>query len=523
MAELPSFAAGDLPYTPPPEPAQESNNALLKKALGGMNLGGFDPEAYGTLIQRKAEAAGDVAKAEQEQKRIAAQGEYEARKTYGDTVRKQYEAAKPTLMAPPPKFNVTKDTEQGLTGLAALMTVGGMIIGSKGAMSGVNAMNAMTGVLKGYQEGNQQRIDFETKKYEQSIKDWERTLQQTKDSLEQYQKLAAVDLSTATAKAAADAAAKGQFVIAAKLKQDGINLTLEMVNNVIKQTATAKKQWATVGGVTGLYTDQEIRSAEERGIPVSQAQSGGGAMSKIGQSVSGVVEQMTPEAQEAAKRSITQYGLSANDQKLIPANWASIKEADDVSRYIDEHPNAVGPLAQIAGKGGEFGKALLDNIKNAFGISTEAGIKAGAAAIAETDRKLDAYAAANPSKADDVQAAKVLAKRLFSLALQDAVAVGRPTVFLEKSLSSFYSPTVRVDTLKELIRTRAEEAENRLPPIFQTKNSKTPFKILSGEPSASSAASSLPKKVTQDEYNALPSGAKFIAVDDPEQKIRTKP
>jgi hypothetical protein len=32
-----------------------------------------------------------------------------------------------------------------------------------------------------------------------------------------------------------------------------------------------------------------------------------------------------------------------------------------------------------------------------------------------------------------------------------------------------------------LIRTRAEEAENRLPPIFQTKNSRTPFSILSGE------------------------------------------
>lgn len=477
MAELPSFAAGDLPYTPPPEPVQESNNAVLKKALGGMNLGGFDPEAYGTLIQRKTEAAGDVAKAEQEQKRIAAQGEYEARKTYGDTVRKQYEAAKPTLMAPPPKFNVTKDTEQGLTGLAALMTIGGMIIGSKGAMSGVNAMNAMTGVLKGYQEGNQQRIDFETKKYEQSIKDWERTLQQTKDSLEQYQKLAAVDLSTATAKAAADAAAKGQEVIAAKIKQEGISQTIAMVDKLIQQTSTSRLH-SVVDKETGQQTyatEAEIRNNPNK---YYQAPSGAGSMSKIGQSVSGIVEQMTPDAQEAAKRSITQYGLSANDQKLIPANWASIKEADDVSRYIDEHPNAVGPLAQIAGKGGEFGKALLDNIKNAFGISTEAGIKAGAAAIAETDRKLDAYAAANPSKADDVQAAKVLSKRLFSLALQDAVAVGRPTVFLEKSLSSFYSPTVRVDTLKELIRTRAEEAENRLPPIFQTKNSKTPFKIL---------------------------------------------
>lgn len=220
--------------------AQEGNNGLLKKALGGLNLGGFDPDAYGSLIEQESKAKGDVAKAEQEQKRIAAQGKADAEKTFATGLRQKYEAAEPTLMSAPPKFNVTKDTEQGLTGLAALMTVGSLIIGSKGAASGVNAMNAMTGVLKGYQEGNQQRIDFETKKYEQSIKDWERTLQQTKESLSRYEKLAATDLSAATAQAAADAAAKGQEVIAAKIRQEGLTQTKAMVDKLIAQTIDNK-------------------------------------------------------------------------------------------------------------------------------------------------------------------------------------------------------------------------------------------------------------------------------------------
>jgi len=460
--------------------AQEGNNGILRRALGGLNLGGVSADDYGSLIQEESKAKGDVAKAEQEQKRIAAQGKATAEKTFATGLRQEYQKAEPTLMSASPKFNVTKDTQEGLTGLAALMTVGSLIIGSKGATSGTNAMNAMTGVLKGYHEGNKERVDFETKKYEQSIKDWERSLQQTKESLSRYEKLAATDLSAATSQAAADAASKGQDVIAAKIRQEGITQTKAMVDKLIQQTVTSKLAYV-IDKATGqptYVTEAQIRNNPNNYI---EAPSGVGAMSKIGQSVSGVVEQMTPEAQDAAKRSITQYGLSAADQKLIPANWASIKEADDVSRYIDQHPNAVGPLAQIAGKTGEFGQSLVTNIKSAFGISSEAGVKAASAASADVDKKLDEYAAANPSKADDVQAAKVLSKRLFSLALQDAVAVGRPTVFLEKSLSNFYSPTVRVDTLKELIRTRAEEAENRLPPIFQTKNSRTPFSILSGE------------------------------------------
>lgn len=256
--------------------AQEGNNGLLKKALGGLNLGGFDPDAYGSLIQEESKAKGDVAKAEQEQKRIAAQGKATAEKTFATGLRQKYEAAEPTLMSAPPKFNVTKDTEQGLTGLAALMTVGSMIIGSKGAASGVNAMNAMTGVLKGYQEGNQQRIDFETKKYEQSIKDWERTLQQTKESLSRYEKLAATDLSAATAQAAADAAAKGQEVIAAKIRQEGITQTKAMVDKLIAQTASSKTQWATINGQTGLYSPAEIRAAQEGGASVAQATSARG-------------------------------------------------------------------------------------------------------------------------------------------------------------------------------------------------------------------------------------------------------
>ena len=267
---LPTFAQGTMPSFTPPAEDRDSASSLLRETLGDQFSG------IGNLMDRKAKADEKAMRLEQEQKQTELQKKSEAYGTYAEGIKSQYEQAKPALMAAPPKFNVTKDTQEGLTGLAALMTVGSLIIGSKGAASGVNAMNAMTGVLKGYQEGNQQRIDFETKKYEQSIKDWERTLQQTKESLSRYEKLASADLSAATAQAAAEAASKGQEVIAAKLRHDGFSQTISMVDNLIKQTSSAKTQWATINGQTGLYSPAEIRAAQEGGATVAQATSAKG-------------------------------------------------------------------------------------------------------------------------------------------------------------------------------------------------------------------------------------------------------
>ena len=221
---------------PKPKAEPTGVSSILSKALG------TDMSGLSDIYAKEAEAKGEVAKAEQEQKRIAAQGQATAAKNFATGMRERYAAAEPTLMAAPPKFKVTKDTEEGLTGMAALMTIGGMIIGSKGMTSGVNAMNAMTGVMKGYQEGNQQRIDFETKKFEREMDAWKTNLQQTRDSLARYEKLASSDLQAATAQAAADAAAKGQDVIAAKIKQEGISQTRAMVDKIITQNMTVTAQ-----------------------------------------------------------------------------------------------------------------------------------------------------------------------------------------------------------------------------------------------------------------------------------------
>jgi len=324
---LPTFAQGTMPSFTPPAEDRDSASSLLRETLGDQFSG------IGNLMDRKAKADEKAMRLEQEQKQTELKKKAEAYGTYAEGIKSQYEQAKPALMAAPPKFNVTKDTQEGLTGLAALMTVGSLIIGSKGAASGVNAMNAMTGVLKGYQEGNQARIDFETKKYEQSVKDWERTLQQTKDALSRYEKMASLDLNKATAEAAAYAASQGQDVIAAKIRSGTIGDAIKMVQNLQQQTANAKTQWATINGQTGLYSPAEIRAAMEGGATVTQ------------------VPKATSAGQNAQMYAGRVYGnIEGASQDLINiANSPSISQSPVFAGIINSDPTtALGSVRALA-------------------------------------------------------------------------------------------------------------------------------------------------------------------------------
>jgi hypothetical protein len=335
---LPTFAQGAMPSFTPPAEDQDSASSILRGALGDQFSG------IGNLMDKKAKADEKVMRLEQEQKKSELERKAKDYGTYVKGIKSQYEQAKPALMAAPPKFNVTKDTQEGLTGLAALMTVGSLIIGSKGASSGVNAMNAMTGVLKGYQEGNQQRIDFETKKYEQSVKDWERTLQQTKDALSRYEKMASLDLNKATAEAAAYAASQGQDVIAAKIRSGTIGDAIKMVQNLQQQTNTSKLV-SVIDKDTNQQTyatEAQIRQNPDRyqAAPTGRATAQPGATS----------EAVSTNAQAIANYSIAPPGRNNRNRDQIMAQVMVInpeyKEGDYGNQNIAlrnwTNPNGAG-------------------------------------------------------------------------------------------------------------------------------------------------------------------------------------
>jgi hypothetical protein len=157
------------------------------------------------------------------------------------------------LMAPAPKREIDPQTKEGMMGLAAILPVAGAFFGGKGLTSATGAMQAMTGLVKGYQEGNKERIAFEQKKYDDAMKEFDRHQKQIREAFELAIKGAQVNQTAAQAKLKMDLHAFNAPMLAELVEKQGIVKTSEdninMYNNFLKQR---------------MSYDEKIRAAELR-------------------------------------------------------------------------------------------------------------------------------------------------------------------------------------------------------------------------------------------------------------------
>lgn len=157
------------------------------------------------------------------------------------------------LMAPAPKREIDPQTKEGMMGLAALLPVAGAFFGGKGLTSATGAMQAMTGLVRGYQEGNKERIAFEQKKYDDAMKEFDRHQKQIREAFDLAIKGAQVNQTAAQAKLKMDLHAFNAPMLAELVEKQGIVKTSEdninMYNNFLKQR---------------MSYDEKIRAAELR-------------------------------------------------------------------------------------------------------------------------------------------------------------------------------------------------------------------------------------------------------------------
>jgi hypothetical protein len=134
-------------------------------------------------------------------------------------ISKKYE---PELMAKAPEFKVDQSTASGIASMAALLPLAGALFGGKGQMSGIGALQAMDGVLKGYQAGNQQRIEFEKTKFEKELQNFKMHQDQIQKAFDRAVQGAKVNLTGAQAGLERDLAALDAKNLLAIAKRDGV-------------------------------------------------------------------------------------------------------------------------------------------------------------------------------------------------------------------------------------------------------------------------------------------------------------
>jgi hypothetical protein len=166
-------------------------------------------------------------------------------------ISKKYE---PELMAKAPEFKVDQNTASGIASMAALLPIAGALFGGKGQMSGIGALQAMDGVLKGYQAGNKERIEFEKTKFEKELQNFKMHQDKIQKAFDRAIEGAKVNLTAATAGLERDLAALDQKNLLAIVQKDGAVKGQDRYHSIIdpiyKELAKNLPSVMSIGGVT---------------------------------------------------------------------------------------------------------------------------------------------------------------------------------------------------------------------------------------------------------------------------------
>ena len=239
---------GISPAFKPPKPQKEPEEPLVQLA-GEPPKSDTKPPVVAAPIEDKsglrtageAEIAADAqARKVQELKSAQAKGETAAKEAREAAVYAQY---KPQLTAPYETFKPTGDTASGLASLGLMIGMLGAMGGKKGLTSATGAMNAIAGMMTGYQEGNKEKYERERKNFEENLKIAQQNHALVEKEFERAVKYAKYDLTGATNAMIKSSLARGDTTTANSLETRGLMKT--------------SSEWSQAGGTINGRIKQE--------------------------------------------------------------------------------------------------------------------------------------------------------------------------------------------------------------------------------------------------------------------------
>ena len=189
--------------------------------------GGVDVQG---LIEKSREAdkaqkrLDEIAKQEAASKKAASAAKERAMAQRVGEIRAKYE---PELQKPAPEFTPSRENIANIGSLGGMLMVLGAMSGGKGLVSATGAMNAMAGMLKGYQDGRKEVFDREKASFEQNMKSWQANRQVIKETFDRAIKYAPYDIQKATNEAVAKLRSVGATTLATYTAQSGVPAAAE--------------------------------------------------------------------------------------------------------------------------------------------------------------------------------------------------------------------------------------------------------------------------------------------------------
>ena len=242
-----------------------NDQTISQDSTAQMNVGD-----YMTKFRKmpKEEAAGFIA-GEEEKAKIAKEGVGKAEKQAESKLIQQYG---PSLYSKPyEEFKPSQESLSGFAALGSLMMVAGTMMGSKGRLAGIGAMNNIAGMLKGYQSGRKDLYEQERQQFEENMKVQERNRADIKEAFNLALKMAPTNLRGAEEFLNKTFASKGMSVPQAMLKSSGVMHTIDVVGGALDKANTTSNQIAkTIGpaeriAIAQYGAEQKALAGEEKG------------------------------------------------------------------------------------------------------------------------------------------------------------------------------------------------------------------------------------------------------------------
>ena len=224
-------------------------------------------------------------------------------------------------MKPIPEFKPTKDNAVELGAIFSMIATMGVALGGSGKLSGINALNSMGGMLKGYQQGRKDLFAKEQATFDKEMASMKAANDALLKDLEQYQKLRVTDKEAAMLKAGEIVALNGPLIKQA--------IETGQTQNALEIAKANSK----------LYSEIMVKS-------IKTGVSGQGM---------GMTDYFPGVSFSGTK--------SQNEDKKngINAGALALATADDLKQYAKQHPDYLGRQGEIAQNVDRYYKSWLDS------------------------------------------------------------------------------------------------------------------------------------------------------------------
>lgn len=415
-------------------------NSLPVSDKKPIDISRFDPKNIKTpeqalslqfeLAPKLAETktASEGAKYDVETQLLGAKGQA-ADQAYTDMEAKINERKQKELEFPSPEFHPTQENAASIGSLFSLVSTLGVMLGSGGKHSAMLAMNGMTGMLKGWKEGRKDLYEKELKEYEKNFTRIKQIRDDLRKDVEDYFKLAPLDKERALA-----------------IKEEIIR---KAGRTSVIGTALEKERWDIVNDIVQssgkiLQENKKIQSeANNRTLRMQEMM-----LAKIDREVLNE-SRAYPNLKMSDLTNISKEGT-----KRIVGSLEQLRETEHVVDFIEKNPNSVGAMAKL--------KNII-NLDAINSINTGNEFNDAITRSATIDKNIDDAQNKGKISRSDAQAAKILQKQLFTLALADVQSSGqRGTVYLDKQFATLYDQASSLDTLIKILHQREISADRRL-------------------------------------------------------------